>query len=353
MESAEIAGPLLASLRTALGDSGLDYQDIPQIISGGNENDIYSFRLRAAPPPFNQPLVLRLFRAKATAERARKEAAVHQAVTDQGLAAPRVLHVGSGLNGLGRSFLVMEHAPGRATLDLLRPSLLLRLPALHAQTMIALHRLDAGALLAAAQAAGLDRGSVVMDLNVERRERAEANRFPSLGKVGVWLDTHRPEVDPSVIAHGDLHPFNLMIDRGRVSAILDWTRAVIAPPEYDIAANRLIVSYGPVVGKGILGALVPLYRRWFLPRFEALYRAELPFDEMLVRYFEVQMAFEVLTNVALLRRAVAEKAAVLPEKSKESRAFDGPNLPPMMRRVRKLTGVRVVLPALAPGRGRS
>ena len=341
----EIAEPLLGCLRQALDDPALDYDDAPRQILGGNENDIFSFRLRAS-APFDQPLILRLFRADATADRARKEAAVHRAVTNQGLAAPRVLLVGDEFNCDGRSFLIMEHVAGRSALGLLHPALFLRLPSLHAETMIALHRLDADVFLSSAEAAGLDRLSVMLNLDRETAERKAARDFPSLELLAGWLEQNRPGDGVPVIAHGDLHPFNLMINDGQVSAVLDWSRAVVAPREYDIAANRIIIRYGPVVGPEPLRTLLPLMRRWVLARFEAIYRAELPIDEPLVRYFEVRQAFDVLTNVALLRRAKASDSDRLPERDKESRAFDGPNLRGMLARVEQIAGVRVELPQL-------
>jgi aminoglycoside phosphotransferase (APT) family kinase protein len=344
VEAAEIAEPLLQYLRNALGEPRLSFGLRPSRISGGNETDIFGLQLRDAPEPFDRPLVARMFRAGCGAARARLEAAAHQAVTEQGLAAPKVFLIGDGLDGVGGSFLIMEHARGRSAVELMHPSLLARLPSLLAETMVALHRLDSAFLLTAAEAAGLDRRSVMLDLSAETRERRAAREFPSLAALGAWLDDHRPGISSSAINHGDLHPFNLMIDHGRVSSVLDWTRAVIAPREYDIAANRIIVNYGPVVGPGPLRSLVPLYRRWFPGRFEAIYRTHLPFDESLVRYFEVQRALGILTDVALRRRAMATNAVVPPDRDKSAKALDGPNLPRLVAHVERLAGLRVELP---------
>jgi aminoglycoside phosphotransferase (APT) family kinase protein len=345
MEAVEVAGPLLRYLRQTLGAPHLSYGAPLRRISGGNETDIFGFELREAPAPLDRPLVARMFRAGGAAERARSEAAAHQAVTGQGLAAPKVFLVGDQLDGLGSSFLIMERAGGRSAVELVYPSVLARLPALLAETMVALHRLDAAVLLATAEAAGLDRLSVMLDLSPETRERRAAKEFPSLAALGEWLDRHRPDAPCSAINHGDLHPFNLMIDGGRVSSVLDWTRAVIAPPEYDIAANRIIVHYGPVVGPGPLRLLLSLYRGWFPGRFEALYRAHLPFDESLVRYFEVQRALGILTDVALRRRAMASNTPVPPDRDKSAKALDGPNLPRLARHVERLSGLRIEMPA--------
>lgn len=344
MEAAEIAEPLLRYLRKALGNPSLSYGAQPSRISGGNETDIFGLQLSGASGPFDRPLVARVFRAGGPAGRARLEAAAHRAVTEQGLAAPKVFFVGEELDGVGGSFLVMERAGGRSAVELVHPSLLLRLPALLAGTMAALHRLDIGILLAAAEAAGLDRQSVMLDLSAETRERRAAREFPSLAALGDWLDARRPDVRSSAINHGDLHPFNLMIDRDRVSSVLDWTRAVIAPPEYDIAANRIILHYGPVVGPGPLRLLAPLYRSWFPRRFEALYRTYLPFDEPLVRYFEMQRALGILTDVALRRRAMASNTVAPPDRDKSAKALDGPNLPRLVAHVERHSGIRVELP---------
>ncbi len=359
MEAGEIEGPLLQYLSHTLGAPRLGYEVAPRRIQGGNETDIFSFRLSEAPAPFDQRLVARMFRTGGAAERARIEAAAHQAVTGQGLAAPKVFLVGDrldgigdteGLGGLGSSFLIMEHAGGRSAVELVYPSVLARLPALLAETMVALHRLDSGVLLAAAEAAGLDPLAVTLDLSPETRERRVAREFPSLAAVGEWLDRNRPDSFGSsvrrAINHGDLHPFNLMIDGSRVSSVLDWTRAVIAPPEYDLAANRIIVRYGPVVGpSGLLPRLlIPFYRDWFPGRFETLYRAHLPFDESLVRYFEVQRGLGILADVALRRRALAAGTPVPPDRDRSAKALDGTNLPRLARHVEKLSGLRIEMP---------
>jgi aminoglycoside phosphotransferase (APT) family kinase protein len=348
--AATIAKPLMECLKRELDDPSLEYGAGPLRISGGNENDIFGFQLRAAPEPFDQPLVARVFGAGATVEQARREAAVHQAVIEQGLAAPRVLLVGDELSGVGGAFLIMERVTGRSGVELLRPSpLLLRLPSLLADTMFALHRLDHEALFTAVEASGLDRRSVVLDLSEETRERQAARQFPSLERLGVWLDTNRPRSGSPTITHGDLHPFNLMIEDGKVSAVLDWTRAVVAPPEYDLAANRIILRYGPTVDEGLLRSVVPLYRRWLLHRSEAAYRVRFPFDESLVRYFEVHFAINILTNVALMRQAKASGGERRPDRDKKSEALDGPNLPGMLARVERLSGIRVELPRVWPG----
>src|SRR5262249_22752261 len=39
-----------------------------------------------------------------------------------------------------------------------------------------------------------------------------------------WLAAHPPGPSPDVICHGDLHPFNLLADRDRVT-VLVWSRA--------------------------------------------------------------------------------------------------------------------------------
>ena len=348
MEAAEIEEPLLQYLRKAIGAPRLSYGIRPTRISGGNETDIFGLQLQEAPEPFDRPLVARMFRAGGTAERGRIEAAAHRAVTGQGLAAPKVFFIGEQLDGVGGSFLIMERAGGRSAVEILSPYMLARLPALLAETRAALHRLDGCHLLTAAEAAGLHRQSVMLDLSAETRERRTAREFPSLAAVGEWLDRNCPDTSTSTINHGDLHPFNLMIDRGRVSSVLDWTRAVVAPPEYDLAANRIIVHYGPVVGPGPLRPLIPLYRGWFPRRFETLYRKYRSFDEELVRYFEVQRALGILADVALRRRAMATNALVPPDRDRSAKALDGPNLPRLVAHVERLSGLRIEMPPRVP-----
>ncbi len=60
-------------------------------MTGGYDTSVYAFRLRAAPPPFSADLVLRRFTAASQKDRAHREAAIQNALADQGYPVPRVI----------------------------------------------------------------------------------------------------------------------------------------------------------------------------------------------------------------------------------------------------------------------
>ena len=48
-----------------------------------------------------------------------------------------------------------------------------------------------------------------------------------------------------MICHGDLHPFNLLVDGDRVT-VLDWSTALLAPRAYDVGFTSLLLSEPPL-----------------------------------------------------------------------------------------------------------
>ncbi|MCP4653958.1 MAG: phosphotransferase [bacterium] len=349
-DATEIAAPLLGYLRRAAGDPTLGYEAAPARLAGGHGNAIFAFQLQAAPKPFDKPLVVRIFPPPADLSRARREAAVHRAVTGQGSAAPRVFCVGDAGEGLGGPFLIMERAPGHSMIELVGLSLfLLRMPRLFANTVIALHRLDPEVLLTAIEAAGVDRRIVTS--NFRTSAESKVGRY-GLSVLAEWLDRHRPTYQKQVMTHGDLHPGNLIVHHGRVSALIDWSSAAVAPPERDLGASRILIGYGEAKDlHGPLRAFLSLVRWWTIRRYEALYRARLPINEELVRYCEVFKAFEILAGIAELRTARALEPdsphSVTLERLRLEEGnypWDGPHLPKLLARVAQISGVRVELP---------
>ena len=70
---------------------------------------------------------------------------------------------------------------------------------------------------------------------------------------GVRISHERPNsLYPSthntrVICHGDLHPFNLLVD-GDDWTLIDWSTAVVADPHYDLAFTTLMLANPPLGG---------------------------------------------------------------------------------------------------------
>jgi aminoglycoside phosphotransferase (APT) family kinase protein len=50
-----------------------------------------------------------------------------------------------------------------------------------------------------------------------------------LSEAAQWLAAHPPPSGKTVIGHGDLHPFNVLVEGDRWT-LLDWSTALIADP---------------------------------------------------------------------------------------------------------------------------
>jgi aminoglycoside phosphotransferase (APT) family kinase protein len=246
-------------------------------VAGGFWAEILAIRLAGAPPDLDRDLIVRIMPDPAIAQR---EAIIQSQVVAQGFPAPAVRLIGTAEDGLGRPFMVMDRVPGRPPIGDLesRPSPVelarapLRLPGLLAGVAARLHGLDPAPLrdaLSAAQGVVVDVDGLV-DL-LERR--AAAARRSDLAQAAVWLRRHRPPPGREAICHGDLHPFNLLVEKGRVT-VIDWSVALVADPAFDLGFTATMLALAPLdLPRGLRSAVRVAARatsRGFLRRYRRL-----------------------------------------------------------------------------------
>jgi aminoglycoside phosphotransferase (APT) family kinase protein len=83
-----------------------------------------------------------------------------------------------------------------------------------------------------------------------------------------------------VICHGDLHPFNLLVDDAGHITVVDWTAAIRAEPAYDVAFTAMLVGNPPLDAPGPLGTVVGWVGARLAHRFIARYRALAPHHDL-------------------------------------------------------------------------
>ena len=152
------------------------------------------------------------------------EAAALAAVEDTDVPAPRLL--GASPNGgdtEGVPSLLMTRAPGRVwltprDLDAWIRQLATVLPLLHAGAAGAWTRQprDLDALIVPASA-----------------------RRPDIWTAAKRVIATAPPSGDGVLVHGDYQHFNVLWSRGRLSAVVDWSSSLIAPPDLDVGHCRL------------------------------------------------------------------------------------------------------------------
>jgi aminoglycoside phosphotransferase (APT) family kinase protein len=271
-----LSSSLLEVLRRLTGHADLRYDGEPVALTGGFWAELVTFRLAAPPSGWAGALVARVMPDAATAA---KETVFQAEVADQGFATPRVLASGGPAAGVeGRAFMVMTLAEGRpllAGLDGVRalaklPSLARRLPVTLAKVLAELHRLDPAPI-----ERGLDTAGVAyprLDTMLESlRSTSTALGRNDLSEAATWLQTHRPADESPVICHGDMHPFNLLVDDRGETTVLDWSAAMLAPGTYDLGFTSLVLASPPLVVPRALRPVVAAAGRALSRRFVRSY----------------------------------------------------------------------------------
>jgi aminoglycoside phosphotransferase (APT) family kinase protein len=311
-----IAEDLLARVRLEAGCADAEFAEAPAGLEGGYDTAIFAFRLSGAAPPWDGPLVLRLFRSEHQAQ-PRIESATQNAVADMGYSCPRVLLSGgdSGVVG-GRPYMIMERAAGKPMIRYITSPghMTLRASPTLAQAHARLHALDAQAFRERLAAVGLtdaDLARMTFEGEFAMIEEEQARLgIAALEPAMAWLRAHRPAPRADVICHGDFHPLNVMMDADGAYSVIDWSLARFAEPEYDIARTIILWRRAPIdrtVVAGPLRLLIGAGRRTFLWRYMRVYRKLGPIDGERLRYYEGFAAMRTIittldgTNVTFWR----------------------------------------------------
>ena len=271
-----LAGRLLCVLRTLTGAPHLEYVDTPTRLTGGFWAELVAFELRDAPAGWDGPLVARVMPEPLLA---RKETVVQAAVALAGVPTPLVRGAGDPELGLGRAFMVMDRADGVPLLAGLdsaagligAPRRLWRMPELLAGAMAKLHSVDpSGVRVELAALEGVARTVPEMLEHIEAWTTVTGR--DDLVAASRWLIANPVDAGEGVICHGDLHPFNMLIDEhGRVT-VLDWSTTVLAPRALDVAFTSLMLSNPPLAVPGSVRPLLRGAGRGLARRFRSRYR---------------------------------------------------------------------------------
>jgi len=115
-----------------------------------------------------------------------------------------------------------------------------------------------------------------------------------------WLDANPPPVEPEVICHGDLHPFNLLVGAAGRVTVLDWSAALVAPAAYDVAFTSLLLSEPPLAVPRPLAPFTRSGGRLLARRFRRTYARALgrDVDPGSLRWHEGVVCLRALVEVA-------------------------------------------------------
>jgi aminoglycoside phosphotransferase (APT) family kinase protein len=271
------AAALLDTLRQATGVADLDYREPPAALSGGFWAEMLRFRLADPPADLDRDLVAKIVPDPAPGA---WEAAIQRHVAEAGFPTPAVRLTAPASGPLGRYLIVMDHVDGRPPMSGLRfatvasefSNLVRRLPDQLACMAARLHALDPTPLTATLRE--VDVTVVPSSAGFVAGQVARARDFdrPDIARAGERLLATEPPAGPPVVAHGDLHPFNLLVTTGETQ-LIDWTVARIAQPGFTLGFTHLVLSHPPIRLPRAGAAAVGLVARSMAGRFLRTYRS--------------------------------------------------------------------------------
>ncbi len=269
-------GRLSAYLRDRV--DGFDAIQSLRRLSGGQSNPTYridvadrSFALRTKPAPIALLLP--------SAHQIEREYRVLSALADTDVPVPKVYHLCTEEDLIGRAFYLMDFVEGRVFAD---P----RLSAVSGheraavfddmnRVMATLHAVDW-------QALGLEdfgKPGAYLTRQIARWSRqyrsSETERIESMDRLIDWLTQATPPADLTTLVHGDFRLDNLVfeVDRPRIAAVLDWELSTLGSPLADFAYHCCVWHFPVGLYRGLFGVSIPAgvpsevdYRRVYAAR---------------------------------------------------------------------------------------
>ncbi|MHA2283820.1 MAG: phosphotransferase family protein [Promethearchaeota archaeon] len=279
----QITSKLINYLRDELHDSTIDYVSPLTQLKGGFETFIYFFKLKNVEEELNQRLVLRLFPEYYGPENAVWEGSIQNSLADQGYPVPRAHLICTDKSIMGGAFFIMEFLSGKPMMTASK-----NIPEILGKTHAKLHNIDPKSLIKSLKKQGFNKNQFLFvktfdnDLKV-----AKKSELPWILDIVEWLIKNRPPEPKSLaICHGDFHPYNILIQDGKITGVLDWGSTLIADPAIDIANTIKLITIFPKYFP-LESEYESLDRDKFAREYLDAYRAQNPLDNIKIDYYGV------------------------------------------------------------------
>ena len=290
----------------------------PAPLAGGFWASMWRLQLQGQPAEVPGDVV---FRLAPDAAMGAKELAVQQCLADLGYPTPHVRLTGVADLDRDAIWSLMDFADGVPPLGDLNglaalrraPQLFTSLPRQLATTMAALHAIDPDPVSAAVAAAAPSVAWKVDDLVVHFSAAAEALGRADLVTACRTLVERRPVEGPTVICHGDLHPFNLLVDQQGHLTVIDWTAAIRAEPAYDLAFTTLLLANPPLNARAPVDTVIHSIGNRLAHSFMSRYRAPSPnVDLDPLNWYRALHGLRILLEAASQELRLAETSQTHP-----------------------------------------
>ena len=236
--SINIKEKLLTYFRSETQNPRIAFAEPPTPITGGFDTAIYKFQLKKAPQYLSKPLVLRIFTRDTNLDRAPFESIIQNSLANIGYPAPKVHSTSTNGDYFGGSFMIMEYMPGQPMVN--EPED--QIPSLLGEAHLHLHSLDVTVVEEELRKAGISKMHVSFGPRFNWvKEQIENGGYEWLAPALDWIVENRPkEPERLRLLHGDFHPLNILVLKGKVSGVLDWSTFLIGDPALDVAITRFL-----------------------------------------------------------------------------------------------------------------
>ncbi|MHA2038712.1 MAG: phosphotransferase family protein [Promethearchaeota archaeon] len=279
----EITGKLIAYLREELHDPTIDYSSPLTHLKGGFETFMYSFKLKNVKKELNQPLVLRLYPEHYGPDNAVWEGTIQNTLAGEGYPVPKAQLICTDKSILGGSFIIMEFLSGRPMMSASN-----NVPEMLGRTHAKLHKIDPKSLIKAFKKHGFNKNQFLFQKGFDKDlKTAKKSEMSWILEIVEWLIKNRPSTPKRLaICHGDFHPYNILINEGKITGVLDWGGTLIGDPAMDIANTiKLITIFPKYLPLG--PEFESIDREKFSRLYLDAYNKQNPLDEIKIDYYGV------------------------------------------------------------------
>lgn len=252
----QLSNKLLEYLRKEHDKSSIDYLEPLIPLQRGSGGSLLSFKLKNPPSKLTDKLILRFSNA------IKLEGTVQKQLKKNGYPVPAVHHICSDNNIMGLPFLIRDFVNG----DVLGSESSNEKKAyLMAKTQNLLHSINPNPIIKALNEVNIDKISYFDSLQIEHfifEKELVGFSIPSEWKIendiswlepgAEWVRDNKPVNQKNVICHCDFHPFNIIVNSGKVEAVIDWQLCRINELEFDIASTlHILLMVWPSLGRNI------------------------------------------------------------------------------------------------------
>lgn len=124
------------------------------------------------------------------------------------------------------------------------------------------------------------------------QQRVQLLRDPVVEAAFAWVRDREPDPIEPCLVHGDYRIGNCLVDRGRITGVLDWELSTVGDPRFDLGYMSLQYFSGKFTSPGseLLGAVADA--EWLHERYESLSGRRIDLD--VVRTFSVLGALALI-----------------------------------------------------------